>query len=90
MNAKSKQADQVEIQDTATDHPHTDGHADDQADEYPLLPGFISFYQDAQQIQGEPGQLYAMNDTDLRDMRISLHDSLHDDIPLQLAKTYQK
>ena len=90
MNAKSIQADQVEIQDMATDHPHTDGHAD----EYSLLPGFISFYQDAQQIQGEAGQLYATNDTDLRDMPISLHDSLHDslrdDISLQLAKTYQK
>jgi hypothetical protein len=82
MNAKSIQADQVEIQDTATDHPHTDGHAD----EYSLLPGFISFYQDAQQIQGEPGQLYAMNDTDLRDMDISSHD----DMPLQLAKMYQR
>jgi hypothetical protein len=90
MNAKSIQADQVEVQDMATDHPHTDGHADDQADEYPLLPGFISFYQNAQQIQDEAGQLYATNDTDLRDMPISLHDSLHDDIPLQLAKTYQK
>jgi len=90
MNAKSIQADQVEIQDMATDHPHTDGHADDQADEYPLLPGFISFYQNAQQIQSDAGQLYAPNDTDLRDMDISLHDSLRDDIPLQLAKTYQK
>ena len=90
MNAKSIQTDQIEIQDMATDHSHTDGHTDDQADEYPLLPGFISFYQNAQQIQDEPGQLYATNDTDVRDMRISLHDSLHDDIPLQLAKTYQK
>ncbi len=86
MNAKSIQADQIEIQDVATDHPHTDGHTDDQADEYPLLPGFISFYQDAQQIQGEPGQLYATNDSDLRDMDIALRD----DIPLQLAKTYQR
>ena len=82
MNAKSIQADQIEIQDVATDHPHTD----DQADEYPLLPGFISFYQNAQQIQDEPGQLYATNDTDLRDMDISSRD----DISLQLAKTYQK
>ena len=82
MNTKSIQADQVEIQDTATDHPHTDGHAD----EYSLLPGFISFYQDTQQIQGEPGQLYAMNDADLRDMDTSLRD----DIPLQLAKMYQR
>ena len=78
MNAKPIQADQVKIHDTATDHPHTDG--------FSLLPGFISFYQDAQQIQGEPGQLYATNDSDLRDMDISLRD----DIPLQLAKTYQR
>ena len=82
MNAKSIQADQVEIQDMATDHPHTDGHAD----EYSLLPGFISFYQNAQQVQGESGQLYATNDTDLRDMDISLRD----DIPLQLEKPYQR
>ena len=82
MNAKSIQADQVEIQDMATDHPHTDGHAD----EYSLLPGFISFYQNAQQIQGEPGQLYATNDADLCDMGISLRD----DIPVQLAKMYQR
>ena len=86
MNAKSIQADQVKIQDMATDHPHTDGHAD----EYSLLPGFISFYQNAQQVQGESGQLYATNDTDLRDMDISLPDSLRDDIPLQLAKPYQR
>ena len=86
MNAKSIQADQIEIQDVATDHPHTDGHTDDQADEYPLLPGFISFYQNAQQVQGESGQLYATNDTDLRDMDISLRD----DIPLQLEKPYQR
>ena len=86
MNAKSIQADQVESQDMATNHPHTDGHAD----EYSLLPGFISFYQNAQQVQGESGQLYATNDTDLRDMRISLHDSLRDDIPLQLEKPYQR
>ena len=82
MDAKSIQADQVEIQDTATDHPHTDGHAD----EYSLLPGFISFYQNAQQVQGESGQLYVTNDTDLRDIDISLRD----DIPLQLEKPYQR
>jgi len=86
MNAKSIQADQVEIQDTATDRPHTDGQADDQADEYPLLPGFIRFYQDAQQIQSEPGQLYATIDSDPHDMGISLRD----DIPLQRAKKYQR
>jgi hypothetical protein len=86
MNAKSLQADQVEIQYLSTDHPHTDGHAD----EYSLLPGFISFYQNAQQIQGEAGQLYATNDTDLRDMHDSLQDSMRDDISLQLAKSYQR
>ncbi len=86
MNAKLIPADQVEIQDTATDHPHTDGHADDHTDRYPLLPGFISFYQDAQQNQRETGQLYATNDADLRDTGISLGDN----IPLQLAKIYQR
>ena len=86
MNAILIQSDQVEIQDTATDHSHTDGHAD----QFSLLPGFISFYQDAQQIQTEPGLLYAMNDADLRDMPISLHDSWHDAIPVQLAKIYPR
>ncbi len=68
MNAKSIQADQVEIQDAATDHPHTDG--------YSLLPGFISFYQDAQQNQRETGQLYATYDADLGDTGISLPDDI--------------
>jgi hypothetical protein len=86
MNAKSIQAEQLEIQDTATNHPHTDGLADDQADEYPLLPGFISFYQDAQQNQRETGQLYATYDADPGDTGFSLGD----DIPLQLAKIYQR
>ena len=72
MNSKSIQADQVDIQDTTTDHPHTDGHTDG----YPLLPGFISFYQDAQQIQHETGQLYATNDAELRDTGISLPDDI--------------
>ena len=81
MNAKSIQVDQLEIQDTAADHPHTDG----QADEYSLLPGFISFYQDAQSNQRETGQLYATNDADNSDMGISLCD----DIPVHLAKMYR-
>ena len=78
MNAKSMQLNQVEIQDTATDHPH--------ADEYSLLPGFINFYQNAQQIQSEPGQLYVTNDADPHDMGISMRD----DINLQLAKMYPR
>jgi hypothetical protein len=82
MNAKSIQADQVEILYTATDHPHTDSYAD----AYSLLPGFISFYQDAQQNQRETGQLYATYDADPGDKGISLGD----DIPLQLAKIYQR
>jgi hypothetical protein len=82
MNAKSIQLDQVEIQHTASDHPHTDGHAD----EYSLLPGFINFYQNAQQIQSEPGQLYVTNDADPHDMGISMRD----DINLQLAKMYPR
>ena len=82
MNAKSIHLDQVEIQDTATDHPHTDDHAD----EYSLLPGFINFYQNAQQVQSEPGQLYATNDADPYDMGISMRDDIH----LQLAKMYQR
>jgi hypothetical protein len=86
MKAKSIHTDQLEIQDTAADHPHTDGHADDQADKYPLLPGFISFYQDAQQNQRETGQLYATYDADPGDTGTSLGD----DIPLQLAKIYQR
>jgi len=76
MSAKSIQADQVEFHHTATDHPHTDDHADDHTDGYPLLPGFISFYQDAQQIQRETGQLYATYDADLRDTGISLPDDI--------------
>ena len=86
MNAKSIQADQVEIQDTATDRPHTDGQADDQADEYPLLPGFIRFYQDAQSNQHETGQLYVTIEADPLDME----NSLADDIPPQRAKIYQR
>ena len=82
MNAKSIHTDQLEIQDPATDHPHTDS----QADKYSLLPGFISFYQDAQQNQRETGQLYATYDADPGDTGISLGD----DIPLQLAKIYQR
>lgn len=78
MNKNSIPMGQVEILDTATDHPGTDGLS--------LLPGFIRFYQQAQQIQAEPGQLYAMIDDDLHSLDISLRD----DIPAQLAKKYQR
>ncbi len=39
MKAKSIHADQLDFQDTAAYHPQTN--------EFSLLPGFISFYQDA-------------------------------------------
>ena len=85
MNIKLMQTDPVEIQDPTTD---------DHVDENSFMPGFISFCQDAQLNQVETDQLYATIDADLRDMRISSHDSLHDslrdDIPLQLAKMYQR
>ena len=82
MNAKSIQVDQVESQDMATDHPHTD----DYVDENSFMPGFISFCQDAQLNQVETDQLYATIDADLRDMDIAPDD----DIPLQLAKMYAR
>lgn len=78
MNAKMIQAVQVETQDTVTEHPHTDG--------LPLLPGFISFYQNAQPNQLETGQLYATIDADPDD----IGNSMEDDIPLQRAKMHQR
>jgi hypothetical protein len=77
MNAQSIHADQVDFQDTTADRPNTDGLS--------LLPGFIGFYQDAQRIKREAGQVYAMNDADLRDAGISSRE----DIPAHLARMYR-
>jgi hypothetical protein len=76
MNAQSIPADQVDFQDTTTEH--TNG--------FSLLAGFIGFYQDAQRIKREARQVYAMNDTDLLDMGIASRE----DIPAHLASMYQK
>ena len=82
MNAQSIPTDQVDFQDTTADRPNTDGP---NTDGLSLLPGFIGFYQDAQRIKREAGQVYAMNDADLRDAGISSRE----DIPAHLARMYR-
>jgi hypothetical protein len=77
MNAQSIPTDQVDFQDTTADRPNTDGLS--------LLPGFIGFYQDAQRIKREAGQVYAMSAATLHDMGISSHE----DIPAHPAKMYR-
>ena len=63
MNAQTIHADRVDFQDTVANHPQTKG--------FPLLAGFISFYQDAQRIKREAPQVYAMNDAELHDANMS-------------------
>lgn len=77
MNTQSIQPGQVDFQDTTADRTGTDG--------FSLLPGFIGFYQDAQRIKPEAGQLYAMNDAELYDAGMSSHEEM----PTQLAKMYR-
>ena len=77
MNAQTIQADQIDFQDASTNRQQTDG--------FPLLAGFIGFYQDAQRIKSEARHVYAMNDADLYDAGISSRE----DIPAYLAKMYR-
>ena len=68
MKAQSIHSDQVDFQDTTTDRPNADGVS--------LLPGFIGFYQDAQRIQREARQIYAVNESELQDACISTRDDI--------------
>ena len=77
MNAQSIHADQVEFQDTTTDQSTTTG--------FSLLAGFISCYQNAQRVEREAHQVYAMSATTLHDMGIESHE----DTPTHLAKMYR-
>ena len=77
MNAKTILADQVEFQDTTTDQSTTD--------EFSLLDGFIACYQDAERIEREAREVYAMSVANLHDMGIATHA----DIPEQLTKKYR-
>ena len=77
MNAQTIHADQLEFQDTTTDQSTTAGLS--------LLAGFIACYQDAQRIEREAREVYAMNVANLHDMGISSHA----DIPAHLAKMYR-
>ena len=77
MNAQTIYADQVEFQDTATDQSTTA--------EFSLLAGFIACYQDAQRVEREAREVYAMSAANLHDMGIASHT----DIPAHLAKVYR-
>ena len=77
MNAQSIHADQIDFQDTATDQSTTTG--------FSPLAELIACYQDAQRVEREAHEVYAMSTANLREMGISLHA----DIPVQLAKMYR-
>ena len=77
MNAKTILADQVKFQDTATDQSTTA--------EFSLLDGFIACYQDAERIEREALEVYAMSAANLHDMGIASQA----DIPAQLTKKYR-
>jgi hypothetical protein len=77
MNAQSIHADQVEFQDTATNQSTTTG--------FSLLPGFIACYQNAQRVEREARQVYAMSATTLHDMGIESCE----DIPAHPGKIYR-
>ena len=77
MNAQSIHADQVDFQDATTDRPRTN--------EFSLLAELIACYQDAQRVECEAREVYAMSAANLREMGISSHA----DIPTQLAKMYR-
>jgi len=78
MKAKSIHADQLDFQDTAAYHPQTN--------EFSLLPGFISFYQDAQRIKRGAHQVYTMQESGPQDAGISSRK----DIPTHLAKMHRE
>ena len=77
MNAQTIYADQVEFQDTATDQSTTA--------EFSLLAGFIACYQDAQRVEREAREVYAMSAANLHGMGIASHA----DIPTHLEKMYR-
>ena len=77
MNAQSIHADQVDFQHTVTDQSTTAG--------FSLLAGFIASYQDAERVEREARQVYAMSAATLHDMGIESRE----DIPAHLAKVYR-
>jgi hypothetical protein len=77
MNAQSIHADQVEFHDAPTDQSTTA--------ELSLLAGFIACYQNAQRVEREARQVYAMSAANLHEMGVSSHA----DIPAHLAKMYR-
>jgi hypothetical protein len=77
MNTQSIHADQVEFQDTVTDQSTTA--------EFSLLAGFIACYQNAQRVEREARQVYAMSAATLHDMGIESRE----DIPTDLARMYR-
>ncbi len=77
MNAQSIHADQIDFQDTATDQSTTTG--------FSLLAELTACYQNAQRVEREAREVYAMSAVNLREMGISSHA----DIPAHLAKMYR-
>ncbi len=77
MNPQSIHADQVKFQDTVTDQSTTAG--------FSLLAGFIACYQDAQRVEREARQVYAMSAATLHDMGIESRE----DIPAHQAEMYR-
>lgn len=77
MNAQSIHADQVEFQDTVTDQSTTAG--------FPLLAELVACYQNAQRVEREARQVYAMSAATLHDMGIESRE----DIPTDLARIYR-
>jgi hypothetical protein len=77
MNTQSIHADQVEFQDTVTDQSTTAG--------FSLLAELIACYQNAQRVEREARQVYAMSAATLHDMGIESRE----DIPTDLARMYR-
>ena len=76
MNAQSIPADQVDFQDETADRPRTNG--------FPLLAELMACYQEAQRVEHEAREVYAMSVANLREMGISSQA----DIPAHRAKIY--
>ncbi len=77
MNAQSIHEDRVEFQDTATNQSTTTG--------FSLLAELVACYQNAQRVEREARQVYAMSAATLHDMGIELRE----DIPTDLAEMYR-